>query len=210
VLPEARPACGEVCEESASGGVGRGVQVGLRDADPQRGAVAVAMRCERSARGPEHELAVGVTRLRAVAAERRDRRVDDARIRALHVRVGEAAARHRAGRLGLEHEIGLRAEPDASARLAGLEVARHAALVRRVRLPVERIASFENGPTRRALDPPAARPGSRRRRGLRAGAGEQAAFVREVDDPVRVEKPITPRRRPRRAPRSSSRPPATG
>ena len=76
VLAEAGVEAIVVGDERGAGGVGTGVQIGLRHAHAQGRTVVVAGEDEDAARGHHDQVAVGIGRFGTVLAERRNRNID--------------------------------------------------------------------------------------------------------------------------------------
>ena len=110
VLAEARAGALVVCNQRGDGGVGAGVEIGLRDAEAHRGTIVVAGEDERTACGEDHQIAVGVAGFRAVLAERGDRDVDHAGIDAREIVGAEALLRQPAGVERFDHEVRIAGE----------------------------------------------------------------------------------------------------
>ena len=119
--------------------VRRCVQVSLRNSEAHGRAIGVAGQNQRPASRHDDQIAVGVTRLRAVLSKRRNRNVDEGRIDFRKIVEAEMVARHVAGVVRLDKKI--RTLDEAKQELAAgvaLDVERDCALVAIVRPPVQR------------------------------------------------------------------------
>ncbi len=108
MLPEPGARALVMCRESSDGSIGACVEVGLRNAQPHRRAIFVAGQDQRSARGHDDQITVGVSRLGPVLSEGRDRNVDQRGIDFRKVGKTEIAMRQVARIVRLDQKIGAR------------------------------------------------------------------------------------------------------
>ena len=151
MLPESRPLALAQGDCGVGGGLHAGVDRGLREADRQRRAVALALQPDQPAGGFDGQIGGGALRPGAVGPVRGDGDVDQRGVAILDVLVTQLLRRHFAGIACFDQYVGGRQQRvQVGAALIVVEVEHDAALAEAHHSPVERAVGFGLGEGREA------------------------------------------------------------